>query len=186
MIEEIWYISYREVGSVLFFSPCFSKITIFSFRISIFILHSLLCNSPFPSSPFVLFFSNFYIPRILYSFCHSYCRQWQRRSWECGCFIFIDACLMKCFSVNKTSVCAGYFISAGFSACSNLVGLSLHWTISHTQQRGFTLRIPNKAKITCEQDVSVFCLNLLNDVIAMHAALCKSLKYAFLSTDLRG
>ena len=32
------------------------------------------------------------------------------------------------------------------------------------------VRLPKRTKVTCEQEVWVFCFHLLNDVIAMHAA----------------
>ena len=134
-----------------------------------------------------------YIPRILYSFCHSYCSRQDPGNVAAlvSLTLFIFSCLMKCFSVNKASVCAWYYSCASLSACSNLVGLGLHWTMSHTQQRGFTPEDSQENKNNLWTRglgllPSSFVPVTVNDVIAMHVALCKSLKYALLSTDLRG
>ena len=94
---------------------------------------------------------------------------------------------MKCFSVNKASVCA-YFISAGFVRLFKFTRPeSPPNNEPHSAKGIYPWGFPNKSNLwTTGWGLLPSSPVTVNDVIAMHVALCKSLKYALLSTDLRG
>ena len=79
----------------LFHSPLYPPLFLFPFRFIFLLLLSMASC----------------IPRILYSFCYSYCSIWQRGSWGCGCFNlpFHVLCMTVYLGTNLMYICMWIF-----------------------------------------------------------------------------